>query len=129
MSENEEQSADESTEAQAEGSGDQATESAVDQATESEVDQATESAIDQDVIQAIPINLTIEVGSTTLKLKDLLKLSQGSLLELDRTAGELMDIKVNNTVIAKGEVVETTEGKYGVTVVEIVAPLDRIKPA
>ena len=51
------------------------------------------------------------------------------MLELDRTAGELMDIKVNNTVIAKGEVVETTEGKYGITVVEIVAPLDRIKPA
>ena len=79
--------------------------------------------------QPSPINLTIEVGSTTLKLRDLLKLSQGSLLELDRTAGELMDIKVNNTVIAKGEVVETTEGKYGITVVEIVAPLDRIKPA
>ena len=88
-----------------------------------------ESAIDQDVIQAIPINLSIEVGSTTLKLRELLKLSQGSLLELDRTAGELMDIKVNNTVIAKGEVVETNDGKYGITVVEIVAPLDRIKPA
>ena len=88
-----------------------------------------DSAIDQDVIQAIPINLSIEVGSTTLKLRELLKLSQGSLLELDRTAGELMDIKVNNTVIAKGEVVETNDGKYGITVVEIVAPLDRIKPA
>ena len=112
MSENEEQPVEENTEAQA----------------EEVLEQAVESAIDQEVIQAIPINLTIEVGSTTLKLKDLLKLSQGSLLELDRTAGELMDIKVNNTVIAKGEVVETTEGKYGITVVEIVAPLDRIKP-
>jgi len=113
MSENEEQPVEENAEAQA----------------EEVVDQTVDSAIDQEVIQAIPINLTIEVGSTTLKLKDLLKLSQGSLLELDRTAGELMDIKVNNTVIAKGEVVETTEGKYGITVVEIVAPLDRIKPA
>ena len=113
MSENEEQPVEENAEAQA----------------EEVLEQAVESAIDQEVIQAIPINLTIEVGSTTLKLKDLLKLSQGSLLELDRTAGELMDIKVNNTVIAKGEVVETTEGKYGITVVEIVAPLDRIKPA
>ncbi len=113
MSENEEQPVEENAEAQA----------------EEVLEQAIESAIDQEVIQAIPINLTIEVGSTTLKLKDLLKLSQGSLLELDRTAGELMDIKVNNTVIAKGEVVETTEGKYGITVVEIVAPLDRIKPA
>ena len=113
MSENEEQPVEENAEAQAEEG----------------LDQTVDSAIDQEVIQAIPINLTIEVGSTTLKLKDLLKLSQGSLLELDRTAGELMDIKVNNTVIAKGEVVETTEGKYGITVVEIVAPLDRIKPA
>ena len=113
MSENEEQPIEENAEAQA----------------EEVLEQAIESAIDQEVIQSIPINLTIEVGSTTLKLKDLLKLSQGSLLELDRTAGELMDIKVNNTVIAKGEVVETTEGKYGITVVEIVAPLDRIKPA
>ena len=113
MSENEEQPVEENAEAQA----------------EEVLEQAVDSAIDQEVIQSIPINLTIEVGSTTLKLKDLLKLSQGSLLELDRTAGELMDIKVNNTVIAKGEVVETTEGKYGITVVEIVAPLDRIKPA
>ena len=113
MSENEEQPVEENAEAQAEATP----------------EQAAESAIDQEVIQAIPINLTIEVGSTTLKLKDLLKLSQGGMLELDRTAGELMDIKVNNTIIAKGEVVETTEGKYGITVVEIVAPLDRIKPA
>ena len=113
MSENEEQPVEENAEAQAEATP----------------EQTAESAIDQEVIQAIPINLTIEVGSTTLKLRDLLKLSQGSLLELDRTAGELMDIKVNNTVIAKVEVVETTEGKYGNTVVEIVAPLDRIKPA
>ncbi len=100
MSENEEQPVEENAEAQAEATP----------------EQTAESAIDQEVIQAIPINLTIEVGSTTLKLRDLLKLSQGS-------------IKVNNTVIAKGEVVETTEGKYGITVVEIVAPLDRIKPA
>ena len=117
MSENEEQAAQDNVEETAEAQLEQAYEA------------TSESAIDQEIIQAIPINLTIEVGSTTLKLRDLLKLSQGSLLELDRTAGELMDIKVNNTVIAKGEVVETTDGKYGITVVEIVAPLDRIKPA
>ena len=117
-SENEEP-VEENTEDQAEGAAEQP----------EQTEQQNESAIDQEVIQAIPINLTIEVGSTTLKLRDLLKLSQGSLLELDRTAGELMDIKVNNTVIAKGEVVETSEGKYGITVVEIIAPLDRIKPA
>ena len=66
MSENEEQPVEENAEAQAEATP----------------EQTAESAIDQEVIQAIPINLTIEVGSTTLKLRDLLKLSQGSLLEL-----------------------------------------------
>ena len=63
-----------------------------------------EGNIDQEVIRAIPISMTVEVGSTSLKLRDLLRLSQGSVLELDRSVGELMDVKINNTVIAKGEV-------------------------
>ena len=110
MSENEEQPVEENAEAPA----------------EEVLEQAVESAIDQEVIQAIPINLTIEVGSTTLKLKDLLKLSQGSLLELDRTAGELMDIKVNNTVIAKGEVVMIGE-RFGIRFTEVVDPKERVQ--
>ena len=80
-------------------------------------------------VLSMAVKIIILITLKVQILRDLLKLSQGSLLELDRTAGELMDIKVNNTVIAKGEVVETSEGKYGITVVEIVAPLDRIKPA
>ena len=86
-----------------------------------------ESNIDQEVIRAIPISMTVEVGSTSLKLRDLLRLSQGSVLELDRSVGELMDVKINNTVIAKGEVV-TVGDKLGISVVEIVAPLERVKP-
>jgi len=76
-----------------------------------------EGNIDQEVIRAIPISMTVEVGSTSLKLRDLLRLSQGSVLELDRSVGELMDVKINNTVIAKGEVV-TVGDKLGISVVK-----------
>ena len=62
-----------------------------------------------------------------LKLKDLLRLAQGSVLELDTAAGEMLDLKVNGTVIAKGEVV-TVGDQLGLTVVEIVSPMERIKP-
>ena len=92
-----------------------------------EPEQAIEGNINQDVIRAIPIKLAIEVGTTTLKLKDLLRLSQGSVLELDRGVGELMDVKINDNVIAKGEIV-TVGDKLGISVVEIVAPLERVKP-
>ena len=91
------------------------------------VEAEVESNIDQEVIRAIPISMTVEVGSTSLKLRDLLRLSQGSVLELDRSVGELMDVKINNTIIAKGEVV-TVGDKLGISVVEIVAPLERVKP-
>ena len=92
-----------------------------------EPEQAIEGNINQDVIRAIPITLAIEVGTTTLKLKDLPRLSQGSVLELDRGVGELMDVKINDNVIAKGEIV-TVGDKLGISVVEIVAPLARVKP-
>ena len=94
--------------------------------TGQEPEQVVEGNINQDVIRAIPITLAVEVGTTTLKLKDLLRLSQGSVLELDRGVGELMDVKINDTVIAKGEIV-TVGDKLGISVVEIVAPLERVK--
>jgi flagellar motor switch protein FliN/FliY len=94
--------------------------------TGQEPEQAADGSINQDVIRAIPITLAVEVGTTTLKLRDLLRLSQGSVLELDRGVGELLDVKINDTVIAKGEVV-TVGDKLGISVVEIVAPLERVK--
>lgn len=96
------------------------------QQSEQQPEQAADGNINQDVIRAIPITLSVHVGTTTLKLRDLLRLSQGSVLELDRGVGELMDVKINDTVIAKGEVV-TVGDKLGVSVVEIVAPLERVK--
>ena len=94
--------------------------------TGQEPEQAAEGNINQDVIRAIPITLSVEVGTTTLKLRDLMRLSQGSVLELDRGVGEPMMVKINDTVIAKGEIV-TVGDKLGVSVVEIVAPLERVK--
>jgi flagellar motor switch protein FliN/FliY len=68
----------------------------------------------------IPLRLSVEVGSTSLKLAELMDLTEGSVVELDRQANELLDILVNGTLVAKGEVV-TVNGKFGIRVVDIVA--------
>ena len=98
------------------------------QAVETDNNDALEAgSLDQDLIRSIPVTLTVELGSAKLKLKDLLRLGQGSVLELDTAAGEMLDLKVNGTTIAKGEVV-TVGDQLGLTVVEIVAPMERVKP-
>lgn len=68
----------------------------------------------------IPLRLSVEVGSTAMKLSELMELAEGGIVELDRQAHELLDIMVNGTLVAKGEVV-TVEGRFGVRVVDIVA--------
>ncbi len=67
----------------------------------------------------IPVRLSVEVGSTALKLSELLDLAEGSVVELDRQAHELLDIMANGTLIARGEVV-TVNGRFGVRVVDVV---------
>ena len=73
----------------------------------------------------IPLRLSVEVGSTSLKLSELMDLSEGSVVELDRQANELLDILVNGTLIARGEVV-TVNGKFGIRVVDVVAAEARL---
>ncbi|MFN3944678.1 MAG: flagellar motor switch protein FliN [Allosphingosinicella sp.] len=68
----------------------------------------------------IPVRLSVEVGSTALKLSELLDLAEGSVVELDRQSHELLDIMANGTLIAKGEVV-TVNGRFGIRVVEVAA--------
>lgn len=98
------------------------------QAVETDNNDALEAgSLDQDLIRSIPVTLTVELGSAKLKLKDLLRLAQGSVLELDTAAGAMLDLKVNGTTIAKGEVV-TVGDQLGLTVVEIVSPMERVKP-
>lgn len=72
------------------------------------------------LLSDIPVRLSVEVGSTSLKLAELLDLAEGSVVELDRQANELLDILVNGTLIAKGEVV-TVNGRFGIRVVDVVA--------
>ena len=68
----------------------------------------------------IPVRLSVEVGSTALRLSELMELSEGSVVELDRQSHELLDIMANGTLIAKGEVV-TVNGRFGIRVIDVVA--------
>jgi flagellar motor switch protein FliN/FliY len=74
----------------------------------------------------IPLKVTVELGRTKKQIKEILELSQGSIIELDKLAGEPVDILVNNKLIAKGEVVVIDEN-FGVRVTDIVSPTDRIQ--
>lgn len=73
----------------------------------------------------IPVRMSVEVGSTSLRLAEIMDLAEGSVVELDRQADELLDIMVNGTLIARGEVV-TVNGRYGIRIVEIAASDNRI---
>jgi len=73
------------------------------------------------ILENIEVNLTVEVGSAELKIRDLLRLNEGSVIELDRLAGDPLDILANGTMIAKGEVVMVGE-RFGIRFSEIVSP-------
>jgi len=79
-----------------------------------------------DVILDIPVHLTMEVGGTEIAIRNLLQLSQGSVIELDRVAGEPLDVKVNGTLIAHGEVVVVNE-RYGIRLTDVISPQERIR--
>lgn len=79
-----------------------------------------------DVILDIPINISMEVGSTKISIRNLLKLNQGSVVELDRLAGEPLDVLVNGTLIAHGEVVVVNE-KYGIRLTDVISAAERIQ--
>lgn len=85
-----------------------------------------EDEMDLDVLQNIPVTLSVEVGRTGMQIRDLLKLSEGSVIELDRVAGESIDILVNNTVIARGEVVVVNE-RYGVRLTQVLDAAERLR--
>jgi flagellar motor switch protein FliN/FliY len=78
------------------------------------------------LLSDIPVRLSVEVGSTSLRLSELMDLAEGSVVELDRQANELLDILVNGTLVARGEVV-TVNGRFGIRVVDVVAGHNRGK--
>lgn len=81
---------------------------------------------DLDVILDIPVNISMEVGRTSITIRNLLQLNQGSVIELDRLAGEPLDVLVNGTLIAHGEVVVVNE-KFGIRMTDVISPAERIK--
>jgi flagellar motor switch protein FliN/FliY len=81
---------------------------------------------DFDLILDIPVNLTVELGRTKISIRNLLQLAHGSVVELDGLAGEPMDILVNGTLIAQGEVVVVND-KFGIRLTDIITPQERVR--
>lgn len=79
-----------------------------------------------DVILDVPVTVSMEIGRTRIPIRNLLQLNQGSVVELDRLAGEPMDVLVNGTLIAHGEVVVVNE-KFGIRLTDVISPSDRVK--
>ena len=88
--------------------------------------QGFDAMVSADVLQSVPVTLSVEVGRTRLKIRDLLRLKQGSVIELERNAGEPLDLLVNNTVVAQGEVVLVND-RYGVRLTRILPSEDRVE--
>lgn len=91
-----------------------------------EVQKQPAGSPDLDVILDIPVSISMEVGRTSITIRNLLQLNQGSVIELDRLAGEPLDVLVNGTLIAHGEVVVVNE-KFGIRMTDVISPAERIK--
>lgn len=79
-----------------------------------------------DLILDIPVTLSMEVGRSRINIRNLLQLNQGSVVELDRLAGAPMDVLVNGTLIAHGEVVVVND-KFGIRLTDVVSPTERVR--
>ncbi len=88
--------------------------------------EATTEDIKLDVILDVPVTVSMEIGRTSINIRNLLQLNQGSVIELDRFAGEPMDVLVNGTLIAHGEVVVVND-KFGIRLTDVISPSERVK--
>jgi flagellar motor switch protein FliN/FliY len=82
--------------------------------------------INLEVVLDVPVTLSMEVGRARIPIRNLLQLNQGSVVELDRAAGEALDVYVNGTLIAHGEVVVVNE-KFGIRLTDVISPAERIR--
>ncbi len=123
MSDDQQAMADEWAAALEEQTGDAAASVMLDELTD-ESKPVTDPKLD--VIMDIPVTLSMEVGNTDISIRNLLQLSQGSVVELDRVAGEPLDVMVNGTLIAHGEVVVVND-RYGIRLTDVISPQERIK--
>lgn len=97
------------------------------QLTELEADdKKSDESVDLEMVLDIPVTISMEIGRTQISIRNLLKLNQGSVVELDRLAGEPLDVLVNGTLIAHGEVVVVNE-KFGIRLTDVITAMERIK--
>ena len=87
---------------------------------------AKEGSVNMEFVLDIPLEITVELGRTKMLINDMLKLGQGSVIELTKLAGESLEILANQKPIARGEVVVVNE-KYGVRLTEVISPMERVK--
>ena len=87
---------------------------------------AGDGQINPEVLQNIQVTLSVEVGRAMIKIRDLMRLTQGSVVELDHIAGEPLDLLVNKTVVAQGEVVLVND-RYGIRLTRVVPASERMK--
>jgi flagellar motor switch protein FliN/FliY len=93
---------------------------------EEPVNVASTGDVNMDAILDVPVTISMEIGRTNVTIRNLLQLNQGSVVELDRLAGEPMDVLVNGTLIAQGEVVVVNE-KFGIRLTDIISQSERVK--
>ena len=108
------------------GKDDTALENAPIEELEEKSDQANGQMADLESILDISVSLSVEIGKTDLSIRNLLQLNQGSVVELDRLAGEALDVLVNGTLVAHGEVVVVNE-KFGIRLTDVVSTHERVK--
>ena len=82
--------------------------------------------VDLNLVLDIPVNISLRVGSTELSIRELVKLVEGSVIALDREATEPMDVLVNGTLIAQGEIV-VVDDRFGVRLTDVISPIERIE--
>jgi len=112
--------------AEAEGDGAQAEAVELDELKEDHAPITADEKRKLDTILDIPVTISMEVGRAKISIRNLLQLNQGSVVELERVAGEPLDVLVNGTLIAHGEVVVVND-KFGIRLTDVISQIERIK--
>lgn len=127
MSQNDQQIADDWAAALAEQASDEGAQPApLEELTDDSAPITDDERRKLDTILDIPVTISMEVGRTQISIRNLLQLNQGSVVELDRVAGESLDVMVNGTLIAHGEVVVVND-KFGIRLTDVISQTERIK--
>ncbi|KMV29709.1 flagellar motor switch protein FliN [Photobacterium swingsii] len=126
MSQNDQQIADDWAAALAEQADDEVQAAPLEELTDDSAPISEDERRKLDSIMDIPVTISMEVGRTQISIRNLLQLNQGSVVELDRIAGESLDVMVNGTLIAHGEVVVVND-KFGIRLTDVISQTERIK--